>query len=175
MDSLNENNVYRIELGRVLNEDDGGPVKDTITVGLQSLTAGTKNPLSDYNEAFCLLQRRRRIVPVSTQAENVTPSLKRDDAETQMDMSTDTSHSEQEPISDPFVDSIQEGDNVQEDEVVSEVGRIVEDLENGIVDTTLARLGAEDIALDMDDIFIHEEDWSDSSSEGSVDGVDEED
>ena len=95
-----------------------------------------------YNEAFCLLQRRRRIVPVSTQAENVTPSLKRDDAETQMDMSTDiSSHNEQEPISDPFVDSIQEGDNVQEEEVVSEVGRIVEDLENGIVDTTSANPG----------------------------------
>jgi hypothetical protein len=91
-----------------------------------------------------------------------------------MDMSTDiSSHSEQEPTSDPFVDSIQEGDNVQEEEVVSELARIVEDFENGVVDTTLARLGAEDIALDMDDIFIHQDDWSDSSSEGSVDGVDE--
>ena len=36
----------------------------------------------------------------------------------------------------------------------------------------LARLGAEDVALDMDSIFVDEDDnWSDSSSEGSVDGV----
>ena len=36
----------------------------------------------------------------------------------------------------------------------------------------LARLGAEDVALDM---FVHEDDnWSDSSSKGSVDRVEEE-
>jgi len=59
--------------------------------------------------------------------------------------------------------------------VISEVARIIKDLENGIVDPTLTRFGAEDVALDMDDIFAHEDDnWSDSSSEGSVDGVEEE-
>jgi len=61
--------------------------------------------------------------------------------------------------------------------VISEVARIIEDLENSIVDPTLTRFGAEDVALDMDDIFAHEDDddnWSDSSSEGSVDGVEEE-
>ena len=56
----------------------------------------------------------------------------------------------------------------------TEVARIIEDLENGIIDPTLARLGAGDVALDMDDIFVHEDDnWSDSSSEGSVDRVEE--
>jgi len=59
--------------------------------------------------------------------------------------------------------------------VISEVARIINDLENGIVDPTLRRFGAEDVALEMDDIFTHEDDnWSDSSSEGSVDGVEEE-
>ena len=59
--------------------------------------------------------------------------------------------------------------------MISEVARIIKDLENGIVDPTLTRFGAEDVALDMDDIFAHEDDnWSDSSSEGSVDGVEEE-
>ena len=70
MDSLNENNVYQIQQGRVLDEDDGEPVKDAITTGLQSLTAGTKNSLSEYNEAFRLLQRRRKIIPVSAQAKS---------------------------------------------------------------------------------------------------------
>ena len=55
------------------------------------------------------------------------------------------------------------------------MARINEDFENGIIDPTLARLGAEDIALDMDNIFVCKDDnWSDSSSEGSVDGVEEE-
>ena len=34
--------------------------------------------------------------------------------------------------------------------VMTKVARIIEDLENGIVDPILARLGTEDIALDMD-------------------------
>ena len=55
------------------------------------------------------------------------------------------------------------------------MARIIKDLENGIVDPTLRRFGAEDVALEMDDIFAHEDDnWSDSSSEGNVDGVEEE-
>ena len=64
VESLDAHNVYRVQLGRVLGNDDGGPVKDAITAGLQSLTAGTKSPLSEYNEAFCLLQKRRKIIPV---------------------------------------------------------------------------------------------------------------
>jgi len=31
-------------------------------------------------------------------------------------------------------------------------------------------LGAEDVELDMDDIYVYEDDLSDSSSEGSVEG-----
>ena len=205
MDSLDEHNVYRIQPGRVLNEDDGEPVKDSITLGLQSLTGGTKNPLSDYNEAFCLLQKRRKIVPVSVQAENTRSHIPPDviaevetqidsaraensrsrmlhdaiaEAETQMDTSTDISCQEQQDPQnkdDPFVDSVQEDDNVQEEEVFTEVTKIIEDLENGIFDPTLARLGAGDVALDMDDVIVHDVDeWSDSSSEGSVDGVEDE-
>jgi len=180
MDSLNEHNVYQIQPGHVLNEDDGEPCKDTITVGLHSLTCGTKNPLSKYNEAFCLLQQRRKIIPVSTQAKSTPSHVPNDtvEVETQMDTSTDiSSHGQQEPQSkdNPFIDSIQEDDSIQEEEVITEVARIIKDLENGIVDPTLARLGAEDVALDMDDIFVCEDDnWSDSSSEGSVDGVEEE-
>jgi len=59
----------------VLNEDNGGPVKDAITTGLQSLTAGTKSLLSEYNEAFCLLQKRRKIIPVSTQGLYTPPHI----------------------------------------------------------------------------------------------------
>ena len=60
--------------------------------------------------------------------------------------------------------------------MISEVERIIEDLENGIFDPTLTRFGAEDVALEMDDIFVDEDGdyWSDSSSEGSLDGIEEE-
>ena len=44
--------------------DDDEPVKDVIEVGLQNLTEGNKNPLSEYNEAFQNLQVRRRMKPV---------------------------------------------------------------------------------------------------------------
>ena len=63
MESLDENNVYRIKKGRVLDEDDE-PIKDVIAVGLQNLVEGNKNPLSEYNEAFWNLQARRWRKPV---------------------------------------------------------------------------------------------------------------
>jgi hypothetical protein len=51
------------------------------------------------------------------------------------------------------------------------VARIIDDIENGVVDPTLATLGPEDVMLDMDDILVYlDDDWSDSSSEGTVDG-----
>ena len=61
-----------------------------------------------------------------------------------------SSYGQQDPQSEdnPFVDSVQEADKIQEEEVFTEVARIIEDLENGIVDPTLARLGAGDVALD---------------------------
>ena len=36
--------------------EDDEPVNDVITVGLQNLVEGNKNPLSNYNEAFRNLQ-----------------------------------------------------------------------------------------------------------------------
>ena len=189
MDSLNEHKVYQIQHGRVLDEDDGGPVKDAITTGLQSLTAGTKNPLSDYNEAFQLLQRRRKIIPVSAQAASKSyvrydvsndsdPEAINTDSETQTNMGTIPaipSHGLDKhglrSQSEPVIDSQEEDDTIQEEEVITEMARIIEDIENGVLDDTLAILGAEDVDLDMDEIYVQQDDsWSDTSSEGSVDG-----
>jgi hypothetical protein len=48
MESLEENNVYRIQKGRVLEDDQA--VKDHVVgTGLQILMEGEKNPLSEYN------------------------------------------------------------------------------------------------------------------------------
>lgn len=144
--------------------------------------AGTKNPLSEYNEAFRLLQRRRKILPVSAQGKSSPVSVVRrnlpndsEATEIQVETLTDTniSHRLQEPRlgsqSDPFIDSFEEEDVMQEDEAITEVARIIEDLENGVVDPTLAILGEEDVLLDMDDTFVYQDDdFSDTSSEGTV-------
>ena len=72
---------------------------------------------------------------------------------------------------DPFIDSLGEDDIMQEEGVITEVTRIIEDLENSVVDSTLAMLGAKDVVLDINDILVYQDDdWSDSSSEESVDG-----
>ena len=75
------------------------------------------------------------------------PKLK---LKTQMDTSLDLpSHGQQ--------NSQSKEDNILEEEdseVISEVARIIQDLENGIFDPTLTRFGAEDVALEMDDIFV---------------------
>ena len=64
MESIDENNVYWIQKGWVLDDDDE-LVEDVIKVGLWNLTEGNKNPLFEYNKAFQNLQARQRMKPVS--------------------------------------------------------------------------------------------------------------
>jgi len=46
MNSLEEHKVYQIQKRRILKADE--LTKDVIAVGLQNLTAGEKNPLTEY-------------------------------------------------------------------------------------------------------------------------------
>lgn len=62
--SLDEHRVYKVIPGRVLTGE-SELVKDVVAIGLQNLTEGTKNPLSEYNTAFRRLQMRRRMTPVT--------------------------------------------------------------------------------------------------------------
>ena len=39
-------------------------VQDVVAVGLQNLTSGVKNPVSDYNAAFKRLQTHREMTPL---------------------------------------------------------------------------------------------------------------
>jgi hypothetical protein len=48
--SLEEHKVYKIIPGRVL-KGENEPVKDVVAIGLQNLTEGAKNPLSECNTA----------------------------------------------------------------------------------------------------------------------------
>ena len=77
MESLDENNVYRIQKGRVL-DDDNELVKDVIEDGLQNLTEGNKNLLSEYNKAFKNLQAQRRMKPVVSEPSVIPGSAEKE-------------------------------------------------------------------------------------------------
>ena len=59
----------------MLDEDDG-PVKDVMGVGLQNLVDRNKNPLSKYNEAFQRLQRQRNIRKITLNLPHLVPGVK---------------------------------------------------------------------------------------------------
>jgi hypothetical protein len=167
MESLNENNVYRLEEGRVLGEDTGGAVKDVILVGLQSLTEGEKTPLTEYNEAFQRLQRRRGIVSVAEQAQTHQASSG--------SMATGPVHPSLEtPVT--VEDALQENEdmsvksNDEEEERPTELEHILDDLEAGVQEPTLLRLSEEDVSLDMDQVVV---DVMDDEGESSDDDDDE--
>ena len=68
-----------------------------------------------------------------------------------------------------------EGNN--EEEIISEVFQILNSLENGQIDESLPRRSAEDVAFDMDEIIIEEDNYytdhtSDSDDESDVSSED---
>ena len=150
MESLEENNVYRLQNGRELDEDDG-PVKDVMALGLQNLVEGNKNPLSDYNEAFQRLQRRRKMAPVNPKSATSHES-------------TTTIPKKNNEVS---IQSIQEHTNDTMQEVAGENTWLIGDdegMEDELTETPsldpfedcgeshFAPLGADDVELDMDSI-----------------------
>jgi len=129
MSSLDENDIYRIKKGRTIKEDD--IVKDVIAVGLQNLTTGEKNPISDYNTA--VLQEPVQPPPSPTLL-NTPPILP-------------ATITDQDDETELFMEQVS----------VSEVEQILVDLANGVVDETLPRLSEEDVAYDMDEVVVEEE------------------
>ena len=73
---------------------------------------------------------------------------------------------------------IEEGNS--EEETFSEVFQVLDNMENGPIEESLPRTSAEDVAFDMDEVIIEEDDYytdstdsdnnSDASSEDGVDG-----
>jgi len=152
MSSLDENNIYRIQKGRIIKDED--IVKDVVAVGLQNLTSGEKNPISDYNTAFKRLQMRRKMIPVSLtmlQGRSAGP----------------IAHPPTPPVQLPLTPS-EADEDAEEDlvtEQVSEVEQILQDLANGVVDETLPRLTEEDVAFDMDEVVVEEEEVVDDDDD----------
>ncbi|KAF8172686.1 hypothetical protein BJ912DRAFT_1024993 [Pholiota molesta] len=180
MESLDDNNVYRLKKGRVL-EDGDEPVKDVIAAGLRSLEDGPKSPLYEYNEAFQKLQRRRKMHPVSALS---LPSISPDPTKTTILGTPDLPDQSDLEAATPLASTHEQdvgvqknfdlltnlpADNSLELEVIddepTEADMILEDLEHGILEPTLQRLSAEDVELDMDEFPIEYNDSSSSESE----------
>lgn len=153
MNSLDENDIYRIKKGRMVKEED--IVKDVVAVGLQNLTSGEKNPISDYNTALTRLQMRRKMNPVSLtllqeQSAGPIPRPQTPPSRSPMTMEIQPSLPTIEMDEDDVVEELAT-------EQVSEVEQILQDLANGVVDETLPRLTEEDVAFDMDEVVVEEE------------------
>jgi hypothetical protein len=193
MDSLDEHKVYQVQKGRVLH-DDNEPVPDVIAVGLHKLTEG---PLKEYNTAFHHLQKRRKMKPVSskdipasaTGSQTMTTSNANSDSTTFLSPTASGSHSTTRTRSLNLVDAdtldaavLETADEEEivdelEDETLGEVFQILDNLENGRIDDSLPRTNAEDVAFDMDEVIIEEDDYytdgtttsdSDNDSEESL-------
>uniref|UniRef100_A0A8H7Y8R3 DUF6589 domain-containing protein n=1 Tax=Psilocybe cubensis TaxID=181762 RepID=A0A8H7Y8R3_PSICU len=179
MESLSDHEVYTIKKGRSLNDDE--MVKDVISVGLQNLTTGSKNPLSDYNNSFKKLQKRRKMNPVSadeTDNERDIPahptSIKSEPLDIQIvpnAVSTSSVYSNHASASDSMGESSMQGfgDDMEVEESAEEADNSEE------VEETLPRATERDVDLDMDLEEIEEEydvieDSEDSEFEGEGDG-----
>jgi hypothetical protein len=183
MDSLEEYKVYRIQAGRILDEDDL-LVPDAASTGFHSLSNsdGPSNPLDDYNTAFQRLQHRRRMKPLVPRSQRpsmissnpVIPTAPDETQHPTMQASLSNPPSEPQPllptcVSEPANSNQEDHVTLQEEEEPTEVMQILEDLENGIVDPTLPRLGEEDVAWDMDMNLLEDLGDSESDSESSSD------
>jgi len=166
MSSLDEHKVYQIEKGQMVKEEE--VVKDLVGLGLQNLTAGEKNPLNEYNAAFRRLQIRRKMKPVSLAA------LERHSEQATALIPT------QLPPTPPVTSPIPlilaaEGDEEEFEEgpvtdETSEIDKILEDVENGVADETLPRLTEDDVALNMDEIVVEDEEYIDTDESDSDEG-----
>ncbi|KAL1740171.1 hypothetical protein HDZ31DRAFT_48030 [Schizophyllum fasciatum] len=149
MKSLDDHNVYRVTVGRVLDDDDA-PAKDIVAVGLQGLTdtGGTTSPLDEYNSFFCRLQRRRRRVPLVG-----VPPGQPGASRPQRSRSPDTSHDlgEGEPLSSAS-DSDFDSNDASNSEDERELEHVLEDDD----EPTLGAVEEEDVALDLDDLNLEE-------------------
>ncbi|KAF4613503.1 hypothetical protein D9613_007562 [Agrocybe pediades] len=169
MTFMSEHKVYEVQKGRTLDEDET-PAKDVIAVGFHNLTTGSKNPLAEYNEAFERLQRRCRMKPVtardgmnveanvgqSKEGETLTGQRPSDEDHPKT-TNNDTTDPGQilESEDNPFVPESLTFEIVEdESETISELERILEDVEGGKgeVEVMFPVLNEDDVSLDMDTI-----------------------
>ena len=185
--SLEQHRVYKIILGRVLTGE-GELVKDVVAIGLQNLTEGAKNPLSEYNAAFRRLQMRRRMTPV-TDLPTGTPQSPGPANPPQFEAAIITEDVDlpgpeigASILVHPTLDSAAENTNklpLTEDtsfiepedaeENVESLAGMLDDLYKQYNGETLPRLSELDVAFDMDEEeILDEEPWDDNDSDSDA-------
>jgi hypothetical protein len=167
MESLDENNVYRIQKGRVLDDDDD-LVKDVIEVGLQNLTEGNKNPLSEYNEAFRNLQARRQMKPVVSELSKEKGTAPDPQADSSPQLSRTAIPPRQEGFSGFGMG--REGTSDAEDDAEVTINGLFGGDED---EPGFSITGADDVALDMDSEWKYASGTPDQSDDESEDDSDE--
>ena len=169
MESLDVNNVYCYQKGRILGDDTGGAVKDIVLIGLHNLTEGEKTPLTNYNKAVQHLQCRHGIMSVAEQVKSVSLQLL-----SQPTATTGPSVTTYTPVETPTLMVTEnnsqdyEGmsvDENDEDERPTEIRQILDELADEVEDTTLLRLSEEDVALDMDEVVMEVEEQEELSDD----------
>jgi hypothetical protein len=202
--SLDEHKVYKIIPGRILTGENE-PVKDVVAIGLQNLTEGAKNPLSEYNTAFRRLQMRRRMTPISesdlptqqSPADPSPPQLEPSIAESVDFNSKISSPRRLDPstlqVENPIQVSAATGSDENTDKLsLTEDSNFIEpegaasaegmDIKclAGMLDElysngeTLPRLSELDVAFEMDEVeIVEEEPWDDNDSDSDDGGVSE--
>jgi hypothetical protein len=140
-------------------------LNNVVAVGLQNLTSGEKNPISDYNNALKRLQMRRKMTPVTlTMLQGRSAGPIPPTPPVQLPLSAFTALDSETP---PILPTT-EGDEDTEEQV-SEVEQILQDLANGVVDETLPKLTEEDVAFDMDEVVVEEEEIVDEDDDTDED------
>lgn len=150
-----------------------------MAIGLQNLTEGTKNPLSEYNTAFRRLQMWRRMTPVTDLPTQQSPTPAEPSTlqfETNVDNGTSTrlDSTLENPKSAAEKTDTQ---TLTEDPQFMEFEASEENIENlaGLLDDfyndeTLPRLSKLDVAFEMDEVeIIEDEPWDDNDSDSDVD------
>ncbi|KAJ7482617.1 hypothetical protein FB451DRAFT_1350610 [Mycena latifolia] len=150
MDSLDEHDVYRLQPGRVLDNDEK-PVPDILSVGMAALThGGATTPLAEFNQQFDILRARRRLTPVT----DLLPMLTRPASP------SDPASPGGSAADDADMSTL--ADTPSSDEEEPEVDEENEDL--FLASPTLTRFDAGDVSLDMD---VHEWYLDDAEGENS--------
>ncbi|KAF8682692.1 hypothetical protein RHS04_02131 [Rhizoctonia solani] len=77
--SFTTNETHSIKPGRSRADADGPPIVDMITKGMRQLVHGTDGPIAKFNQELERLQKRRKLMPVSTQWEHFQSTMETSD------------------------------------------------------------------------------------------------
>ena len=141
MDSLDEHDVYMLQEGRVL-DDNEKPVPDILSAGMAALTHGSSiSPLAEFNQQFAILRERRRLTPIADLLplleQTALPGTADSDSDAPVTISSDGTGNAP-------ADGLDDSDSNEEPSEDEELDALF------LASPTLTRFDAADVSLDMD-------------------------